>query len=450
MDLDQPPSKKQKVDDTGKDDEGQAPAQKQKPSTPAKAPSIIKLAASHQGDFLVVITEDKCVHVFAHSEGQLVELSQRIMPKRPCAVQILPDNATILVADKFGDVYSLPLIPTAADSGDANAGAQDTASEAGNLFKPSADLTTIHSKRNRQVLEAQMKQKNFTKKKDPLKFEHKILIGHVSMLTDMRYMSEASAPQRGYIVTADRDEHIRVSRGPPQSHVIEGFCLGHTEFVSKVRQLGNGSSILVSGGGDDWLGVWDWTRSELLRKLHFKPFLQSPPEKIAVSGMWNVSIATGDDTRTPVVVVALEGIKTLLLVGVFGPLNVETDDEVSALRFAAIELTHNPIDVVSTHDDTLIVALDNRNSGGKFALLTMRMYIDNAEMDVAGHKNGQDPRIQALYTTQRHAPIEADAKDLDTLLYGVSNLRKRRDLADGEANGDENDESVLEPEPAEE
>lgn len=54
-------------------------------------------------------------------------------------------------------------------------------------------------------------------------FEHKLLLGHVSMLTDIALVVLNG---RNYIITADRDEHIRISRGIPQSHIIEGFCLG--------------------------------------------------------------------------------------------------------------------------------------------------------------------------------------------------------------------------------
>lgn len=49
------------------------------------------------------------------------------------------------------------------------------------------------------------------------------IVGHVSMVTDM-----VLTPDDKYVITSDRDEHIRVSRYP-NGYNIETFCLGHTE-----------------------------------------------------------------------------------------------------------------------------------------------------------------------------------------------------------------------------
>ena len=95
--------------------------------------------------------------------------------------------------------------------------------------------------------------------KETPRFKHELLLGHVSMLTDI---ASATVGSRSYIVTADRDEHIRVSRGIPQAHIIEGFCQGHEEFVS--RLCFTKSRHLVSGGGDAYLYVWDWLFYRLL------------------------------------------------------------------------------------------------------------------------------------------------------------------------------------------
>ena len=178
-----------------------------------------------------------------------------IMPKRPCAIAISVDDSTIISADKFGDVYSLPvLIPEITDE-ILKPATPTPESSSGKPFIPAANALTVHSQRNRKALENQKRQSNRPAEKTEPVFEHKLLLGHVSMLTDVAL---ATLGNRSYILTADRDEHIRVSRDIPQAHIIEGFCLGHTEFISRLCIPESRPEILISGGGDDELFVWDW------------------------------------------------------------------------------------------------------------------------------------------------------------------------------------------------
>jgi len=48
-----------------------------------------------------------------------------------------------------------------------------------------------------------------------------LVLGHTSLLTSFTLSEDER-----YIITADRDEHIRIS-WYPQSYCIEGYCLGH-------------------------------------------------------------------------------------------------------------------------------------------------------------------------------------------------------------------------------
>lgn len=168
-------------------------------------------------------------------------------------------------------------------------------------YTPAATNLTVHSARNRRALEEQLKRKvTDPKTKEPLKFEHQLLLGHVSMLTDMQIATEkADGKTRQYIITSDRDEHIRISRGPPHAYIIERYCLGHTEFVNKMCLVPN-TNLLLSAGGDDWLGVWDWTTGKLLAKRDLKAAVTNQmngalvrdgqeDQKIAVSGIWVMS-----------------------------------------------------------------------------------------------------------------------------------------------------------------
>jgi tRNA (guanine-N(7)-)-methyltransferase subunit TRM82 len=226
------------------------------------------------------------------------------MSRRPSSITLTSDDSTILCADKFGDVYALPLLPSPEDEQSevpvVEEPVENIAEEREKAFVPSATVFTVHSGRNRRTLEEQLRRKaqGPSKTKEAMTFRHDLLLGHVSMLTDLAY---AESKGRGYIITADRDEHIRVSRGPPQGHIIEGFCFGHAEFISKLCVTESG--FLVSGGGDPEIYVWDWKSYRLIEKLPIRDtalaYLKSQPDlnslcedaanfKTAVSGLWAV------------------------------------------------------------------------------------------------------------------------------------------------------------------
>ena len=200
------------------------------------------------------------------------------MPKRPCAIALTSDDSTILCADKFGDVYSLPLLGLPYESKtDESTGdpAKDEDQNAPKVFTPAANSKTVHTKKNKEALRHQMRLNNQKSEKKSLQFDHQLLLGHVSLLTDVVSVTitdetSTNPRQRSYLLSADRDEHIRISRGIPQAYVIEGYCFGHTEFVNKLCIPDWNKRMLVSGGGDDFLLVWDWLKGTIRQKLDLK------------------------------------------------------------------------------------------------------------------------------------------------------------------------------------
>ena len=212
------------------------------------------------------------------------------------------------MADRFGDVYSLPFMwdeETEKRFREKEA-AKPVSSEP---WKPAADFSTVHTKGNIQALKNQQNMKMSPGPKEPaMDFEHDFLLGHVSMLTDV-IMAQSTTPSgpRQYVITADRDEHIRLSRGPPQSYVIEGFLLGHDELVTQLHIPKWDPGILVSGGGDDYLLMWDWINNKILQRVDIRaPVLENvhdecsggPPtdwkddQRLMVSNIWS-STASG-------------------------------------------------------------------------------------------------------------------------------------------------------------
>jgi tRNA (guanine-N(7)-)-methyltransferase subunit TRM82 len=239
------------------------------------------------------------------------------MPKRLCAIALTRNQTTILVGDKFGDVYSLPLHlpfkPSAASPSKPQL-------EIPKLLKPSASEFTVHTKGNREALRQQKLQKVSAPKKQAPAFEHQLILGHVSLLTDLVVGSDASHDSREYILTADRDEHIRVSRGIPQAHIINNYCFGHTEFVSRLCVLPERPRFLVSGGGEPSIRIYDWLRGTTVAEANLEGDLKQltgnsafdrvleSDEKRAVSCLRACHIGGNNDLEDIILImVALEG-----------------------------------------------------------------------------------------------------------------------------------------------
>ncbi|KAF5639692.1 tRNA (guanine-N(7)-)-methyltransferase subunit trm82 [Fusarium tjaetaba] len=254
-------------------------------------PVITHVTSTLDSSYILAITgHDKAIWVFENDgKGSLKQISKRTLPKRPSDV-VIGQDSQIIVADKFGDVYSLPLLY------DPTLQTASTPVPAKPAYKPSANTTTVHSKRNLRALQEQQRQMELSSrnkndsnsKAEGPDFEITLLLGHVSMLTAL-VIGESEG--RRYILTADRDEHIRVSRYFPQSYVIEGFCFGHTEFISSMVIPASRGDVLVSGGGDEDLFVWDWKSNKLLSKISILSLAQKIlPEitKVAVSGLYSL------------------------------------------------------------------------------------------------------------------------------------------------------------------
>jgi len=243
------------------------------------------------------------------------------MPKRICAIVLTPDEKNILVGDKFGDVYLLPLHPT--EDWTPPTAKPDPQQKA---FTPSATELTVHTKGNLEALKQQRLQKTSQPKKEGPQFEHKLLLGHVSLLTDVAVTEvPVGLTIRQYILTADRDEHIRVSRGITQAHVIENYCLGHREFVSKLCLVPWNLDLLVAGSGEPALKVYHWQTGKLLDEELFTGAVKQDIvncldldngerslDRLVVSNIWPVHYTVAGQSprsrRPPhLLLVALEG-----------------------------------------------------------------------------------------------------------------------------------------------
>jgi tRNA (guanine-N(7)-)-methyltransferase subunit TRM82 len=97
----------------------------------------------------------------------------------------------------------------------------------------------------------------------------KLLLGHTaSMLTGVAFCPDCTDNELPrYILTADRDEKIRVTHFP-STFDIHGFLFGHTAFVSCLAVLDK--NLCLSCGGDSSLRVWNIETCKLLGTLHLQ------------------------------------------------------------------------------------------------------------------------------------------------------------------------------------
>ncbi|KAF7170900.1 hypothetical protein CNMCM5623_003366 [Aspergillus felis] len=393
------------------------------------------LAVSSDGNYMVAVTgEDKCLRVFELEEGgNLKQFSERHMPKRPSAIALVEDDKTILCGDKFGDVYSLPLIDT---------GKSSIAPKVHGKIKPNqpaATTLTVHSKRNLASLEQQLRhygQKEKTAEEKPTSaFELHLILGHVSMLTDLAYVSipldATSGRKRSYLLTADRDEHIRVSRGPPQAHIIENYCLGHTSFVSSLCIPQWAPKYLVSGGADDHLIVWRWNEGRLVHKA---PLVEEGTDsEVIVRRIWALSLTkpANSQENANVILVALDGSSKLLC------FTLESDGSLKAQN--SIQASGNVLDLtVPTEGSSIVVSVDTVREAGstqewRTAAPSPSTLVEAFRLKPASDGLDWEPTsdtITAQINSEGTSEISADLaekhkKELNDSLYSLGNLRKK-------------------------
>ncbi|MBA0591559.1 uncharacterized protein LOC105762607 [Gossypium raimondii] len=178
--------------------------------------SIRGIKYGANGKLFVSAGDDKLVKVWSTESWRCI--ATVCSEKRVSAVAISNDGLHVCFADKFGVVWVVDL--------------------------PGVDET----------------QAPLNKKAVPL------LAHYCSIITSLEF-----SPDGHFIVSADRDFKIRVTVFPKKpldgAHEVQSFCLGHTEFVSCLAFICTPDSpqgILVSGGGDSTVRMWDIISGSLL------------------------------------------------------------------------------------------------------------------------------------------------------------------------------------------
>lgn len=328
------------------------------------------LTLSNDEKFLIGTTDsDKSVLIFGidftNTDNCLTLIKRQVCPKRPCAVSTTIDDKYVVVADKFGDVYSIVL--DAADSVDEKS------------------LSPI--------------------------------LGHVSMLSDVLITQHNS---KQFILTGDRDEHIRVSNYP-KSYVIKQWLFGHREFVSSLHIPDFNPELLISGGGDEFFCIWKWHKCELLAKVPLReviqPFLNDshlPPERfLTENSPKEISISkilsyANPETNEKLLIILCENTNCVLL--------FELKEDLSVSHKQTLKVDKPLVDICLDQASGLIIA--SRDIESADALVEFYQIDSSNNLEIVD-KSDISKKISNVN------PCDITSRSELYPLYYINSLRKR-------------------------
>ena len=192
------------------------------------------------------------------------------------------------------------------------------------------------------------------------------LLGHTaSVITAIRVVSSISNGGCMKILSADRDEKIRVSSFP-NSYVIDGFLLGHEVYISDMDVKGLASLentleyiVCASCSGDMSIRLWDVTTFSEISQLVL-------PSTKSTMGQDGEVLVDKDKKITPsklslnssvsLLAIIYEGTDRLDIVRILGPWN-SNESQPSMCVTQSIQCRDHPLGVKFLNDDTLYVLM---------------------------------------------------------------------------------------------
>ncbi|KAH3681571.1 hypothetical protein WICPIJ_007445 [Wickerhamomyces pijperi] len=344
------------------------------PTPGSGAPTIYnyirQIKLSNDETKLVVITDsDKAAVVFQlnydNNDNNVLELLKRQpFPKRPNAITTSNDDTEIIMGDKFGDVYKFAI--------------------------------------------ADPEIKTFVGETDPL-------LGHVSMLTGVALAKNQL--NQDVIITTDRDEHIRISQYP-QASIIDKFLFGHESFISSVLIPNFDKSLLISGGGDEFICLWNWYEGKELDRFQLGEMIQPylSDLHLAPSKFQNESgdlkeycvAKIVELTQINSVAVLIESTNVVLVLKITDSYKLELDQ---VIQF------DSPVTDICASNFKLIVSLESQEN------LIQIVDIENKSIDQEQESKDAVAKITA------DSLVEVESKEQFYPLYTIYQLKKRSEFS---------------------
>ncbi|KAE9018715.1 hypothetical protein PR003_g13385 [Phytophthora rubi] len=188
----------------------------------------------------------------------------------------------------------------------------------------------------------------------------KTLLGHTtSMVTHVAVNHDSSL-----LLTADRDEKLRVSRFP-NAAIIESYCLGHAASLTKVACSAVTPELVVSTSMDNTLKLWEMKTGKLLASETLLPGVEVSLEPLdeeasddsgrkAAKSLLNVSLAICPTTNIVAVLVNYQHVRFFEIVAADGAYALKEvaipSEDTQAL------LASDPCELLFTEDAVLAVS----------------------------------------------------------------------------------------------
>lgn len=228
-------------------------------------PDIISVTYNSKAKRIALVTLTKIVQVWQLKEidSNKLELSliwSRIAIKKGNCLSFSKDGSRLLLADKFGDVFGFCI------DDDIKMNKNWIVVEENKIDKDDKEEPVKEPKNVQKALAA-------TSRLTSKASYYPIILGHISMLFNVLI-----SPCGKYVLTSERDEKIRVSLYP-NSYEIGGFLLGHQQYVATLCFIEDKKkNLLLSGGGDEYIILWDWKKYELISKFNIKDMIKEKYE----------------------------------------------------------------------------------------------------------------------------------------------------------------------------